>query len=58
MKKSLRVDAEAEEEIAHAIDRYENEREGLGVEFWRELSEGDGCTAIDGQPTGAGASEA
>ena len=33
MKKSLRVDAEAEEEIAHAIDRHENEREGLGLEF-------------------------
>ena len=38
MKKSLRIDAEAEEEIAHAIDRYENEREGLGLEFWTELS--------------------
>ena len=39
MKKSLRIDAEAEEEIAHAIDRYENEREGLGLEFWTELSD-------------------
>ena len=34
MKKSLRIDAEAQEEIAHAIDHYENEREGLGLEFW------------------------
>ena len=30
MKKSIRVDAEAEEEIEHAISRYEKEREGLG----------------------------
>lgn len=37
MKKTIRVDAEAEEEIAHAIDRYEDEREGLGAEFWDEL---------------------
>lgn len=42
MKKPIRVDAEAEEEIAHAIERYEKEREGLGFEFWEELS-----TAID-----------
>jgi hypothetical protein len=38
MKKSLRIDAEAEEEIAYALDRYEKEREGLGVAFWTELS--------------------
>lgn len=37
MKKTIRVDAEAEEEISHAIDRYEDEREGLGAEFWEEL---------------------
>ena len=37
MTKSIRVDAEAEEEIAHAIDRYDAEREGLGAEFWDEL---------------------
>lgn len=37
MKKTIRVDAEAEAEIAHAIDRYEAEREGLGAEFWDEL---------------------
>lgn len=37
MKKTIRVDAEAEEEIAHAVDRYEDEREGLGAEFWDEL---------------------
>ncbi|HWU91045.1 MAG TPA: hypothetical protein VN253_27455 [Kofleriaceae bacterium] len=42
MKKTIRIDAEAEEEIAHAIERYEKEREGLGFEFWDELS-----TAID-----------
>jgi len=30
-------DAEAEDEISHAIDRYEDEREGLGAEFWDEL---------------------
>jgi hypothetical protein len=39
MKTPLRIDAEAEEEIAHAIDRYEREREGLGAEFWAELSD-------------------
>jgi len=38
MKKAIRIDAEAEEEIAHAIDRYEKERDGLGFEFWEELS--------------------
>jgi toxin ParE1/3/4 len=37
MKKSLRLDAEAEEEISHAIDHYEKEREGLGADFWEEL---------------------
>jgi plasmid stabilization system protein ParE len=37
MTKAIRVDAEAEEEIGHAIDRYEREREGLGAEFWDEL---------------------
>jgi plasmid stabilization system protein ParE len=45
MKKSLRIDAEAEEEIAHAIDHYENEREGLGFEFWTEVS--DAIDALD-----------
>lgn len=45
MKKPLRVDAEAEEEIAHAIARYENEREGLGLEFWIEL--GDCMDTLD-----------
>ncbi|HWO26812.1 MAG TPA: hypothetical protein VNO30_49120 [Kofleriaceae bacterium] len=44
--KTIRIDAEAEEEIAHAIERYENEREGLGFEFWNELSAAmDGLTA-------------
>lgn len=37
MIKSIRVDAEADEEITHAIERYEREREGLGAEFWNEL---------------------
>ena len=34
MTKSIRIDAEADDEISHAIDRYEREREGLGAEFW------------------------
>ena len=38
MTKLIRVDAEAEEEIAHAIAHYDNERDGLGAEFWDELS--------------------
>lgn len=37
MTKSIRIDAEAEEEIAQAISRYEAERAGLGAEFWDEL---------------------
>jgi hypothetical protein len=37
MTKPIRVDAEAEEEISNAIDRYEREREGLGAELWGEL---------------------
>jgi hypothetical protein len=37
MTRSIRIDAEADEEISHAIDRYEREREGLGAEFWDEL---------------------
>lgn len=37
MTKAVRLDEEAEEEIAHAIERYELEREGLGTEFWDEL---------------------
>jgi toxin ParE1/3/4 len=39
MTKALRIDAEAQEEIDHAIERYENERDGLGLEFYTELSE-------------------
>jgi plasmid stabilization system protein ParE len=38
MTKAVRVDDEAEEEISHAIDRYEREREGLGAEFWDDLT--------------------
>ena len=37
MTKFIRIDAEAEDEISHAIDRYELEREGLGAECWDEL---------------------
>lgn len=37
MRKAIRIDAEAEDEISHAIDRYEAEREGLGAEFWDEV---------------------
>lgn len=33
MTKSIRIDAEADDEISHAIGRYEREREGLGAEF-------------------------
>jgi plasmid stabilization system protein ParE len=46
MKKQVRLDQEAEEEIAHAIDWYEREQEGLGADFWDELS-----IAIDGLGT-------
>jgi toxin ParE1/3/4 len=38
MTKAVRIDTEAEEEIVHAIDRYENEREGLGAELLDELN--------------------
>lgn len=37
MSKLVRVDPEAEAEIADAIDRYERAREGLGLEFRRKL---------------------
>jgi plasmid stabilization system protein ParE len=37
MTKSIRIDAEADDELSHAIDRYEREREGLGGEFWDEV---------------------
>lgn len=39
MTKSVRVDPEAEEEIFQAIERYDQERDGLGLEFsmrWTE----------------------
>lgn len=39
MTKVVRIDAEAEEEIGQAIERYEHEREGLGAAFWSELSD-------------------
>jgi toxin ParE1/3/4 len=58
MKKSIRIDADAEDEISHAIDRYEEEREGLGGEFWDELrttmqtleAPGPECGAVIGLP--------
>jgi len=37
MKKSVRVDAEAEEEIAAWLDWYESKRPGLGSEFLDEV---------------------
>lgn len=37
MTKLLRIDAEAEEEIAQAQDWYEQQRVGLGAEFWSEV---------------------
>ena len=64
MKKSLRVDAEAEDEIEHAIEHYEDEREGLGLEFWAELSDamdtlddpGPECGPVIGLPPELGRS--
>jgi toxin ParE1/3/4 len=58
MTKSIRIDAEAEDEISHAISRYEREREGLGSEFWDELraairtleAPGPECGAVIGLP--------
>lgn len=58
MTKAIRVDAEAEEEIAHAIDRYEGEQEGLGAELWDELrsamqtlgAPGPACGPVIGLP--------
>jgi hypothetical protein len=38
MTKLIRVDAEAEDEIAHAIAHCDDERGGLGAEFWDDLS--------------------
>jgi hypothetical protein len=38
MTKQIRIDAEAEDEIAHAMDGYARERNGLGAEFLAELS--------------------
>jgi len=37
MTQPIRSDAEADDEISHAIERHEREREGLGAEFWDEL---------------------
>lgn len=37
MTKAIRIDAEANDEIEHAIDHYDRERDGLGAELWAEL---------------------
>jgi plasmid stabilization system protein ParE len=58
MTKLIRVDAEAEDEISHAIDHYEREREGLGAELWDDLkatmrtlaNPGPECGAVIGLP--------
>jgi hypothetical protein len=58
MTKSIRIDAEVDDEISHAIDRYEREREGLGAEFWDELraamrtleAPGPECGSVIGLP--------
>jgi len=58
MKKSVRVDSEAEEEIAAGIDWYESKRPGLGLEFLDEISAamhsleepGPGCRPVNGVP--------
>ncbi|HEX3758032.1 MAG TPA: hypothetical protein VHW23_04980 [Kofleriaceae bacterium] len=58
MTKQICIDAEAEQEISHAIDRYEREREGLGGEFWDELkiairtleAPGPECGPVTGLP--------
>jgi toxin ParE1/3/4 len=52
MTKTIRIDAEAEEEIAHAIDHYEDEREGLGAEFWDELRAAIGTLVAPGPECG------
>ncbi len=58
MKKAIRIDAEAEAEIEHAIDYYDRERAGLGAEFWEQLrqairsleSPGPECRPVIGVP--------
>ena len=62
MTKEIRLDPEAEEELAHAIDRYESEREGLGAEFLDEVSTamatlrspGPECGPVIGLPVALG----
>jgi len=55
MRKSICINAEAEDEISHAIDRYEEEREGLGAEFWGEVRNGDAGARSSGTGVRAGA---
>ena len=59
MGKPVRVDLEAEEEIAAGIDWYESKRRGLGAEFLDEISAamralqepGPECGLVHGVPT-------
>ncbi|MBP9206889.1 MAG: hypothetical protein KBG28_23155 [Kofleriaceae bacterium] len=52
MRKAIRIDAEAEAEISHAIDRYEQQREGLGAAFWEELRTAMGTLEAPGPECG------
>ena len=52
MKKAVRLDAEAEEEIAHAVEHYARERDELGLEFFIEVSEAIDALAEPGPECG------
>ena len=62
MTKSVRVDPEAEEEIFQAIERYDQQRDGLGLEFWTEVKKvldvlhtpGPECGPVIGVPPALG----
>jgi toxin ParE1/3/4 len=62
MSKVVRVDTEAEAEIAAAMDWHESEREGLGAEFLNEVrlamqslqTPGPECTPVKGVPKALG----
>ena len=53
MTKTIRLDAEAEEEIVHAIERYNAERAGLGAEFLDELRDSIETLSIPGPECGS-----
>ena|SRR3990172_11535647 len=63
MRKSVRVDPEAVEEMAAAMDWYDGERPGLGAEFFDEAREairslerpGVECRPVLGVPSDLGA---